>query len=412
LNGAWHRNVLLEADALGRWSRITPNCPAPDDVPRLGGPVLPPLVNAHSHAFQRAFVGLAERREDAEDSFWSWRDRMYRVAAQVDPSILVTAARTAGIGLTLVPVLYERGGFDGRDLSAAQQRFRCTPDILKALRQAVDALRTGSDDDLLRTGVGVHSLRAATPASIATLAQIAAASDGPVHVHVAEQLAEVEDSLKHTGRRPVEWLLSEGLLTPAWQLVHATHLIGAEVAGIAATGAGIVLCPTTEANLGDGLPPLAEALAAGIPLTVGSDSQVTRDWREELRWLDYTQRLQRRVRNASAAPEDGQPSTAARLYDRMQAGSAAAAGLRLWGLQPGGRADLLVVDSDAASLAGLPLLQLLDALVFSSPAVPWRDVMVAGRWRSRREPAGSDAADWRQAMQRLWLSEEESTSRR
>jgi formimidoylglutamate deiminase len=187
--------------------------------------------------------------------------------------------------------------------------------------------------------------------------------------------------------------------------VHATHTVPSEIVAVARCGAGIVLCPATEANLGDGLAALPAMLDAGVPLSIGSDSQVTRGWREELRLLEYGQRLQQRARNIAAAPGAGQPSTAARLFERVGAGGAAAAGWKSWGLQAGARADLLVVDRADSSLLGIDDEHLLDALVFSSPGRPWRDVMASGQWRvSNHRHPGADAiaSRFEEAMAQLW----------
>ncbi|MFP5398549.1 MAG: formimidoylglutamate deiminase [Gammaproteobacteria bacterium] len=445
LPGGWARDVLLEARG-GRWIAVTPGV---DDVPagarRLDAPLLPGLVDAHSHAFQRAFAGLAERRDRDADDFWSWRDRMYRVALRIAPGelravaaqlyaellaggytqvcefhylhhdrdgrafadplemtwALADAAADAGIGLTLLPVLYERAGFAQPALRDDQRRFATDAAWVHRAAQAVAARGTA----VLNAGVAVHSLRAAAPSSIHRLRALAADLDGPIHVHVAEQTGEVDDCLAATGRRPIEWLAHERLLDARWQLVHATHALPAEIDAVAASGAGAVICPGTEANLGDGLPDLVRWLAAGVPLTVGSDSHVTRDWREELRWLDYGQRLQRRQRNVAAAPARGEPSTAQRLWSRVLAGSAAAAGQSAWGLVPGARADALVADAQDPALLGIPPGRWLDAAVFSSPTRPWRDVMVAGRWvrRDGRHARGSAiAARFTEAMHALW----------
>ena len=165
-----------------------------------------------------------------------------------------------------------------------------------------------------------------------------------------------------------------------WQLVHATHATPSEIEAVAASGAGVVVCPGTEANLGDGLFDLPRWLAAGVPLSLGSDSHATRDWREELRLVEYGQRLARRERNVAAAPERGQPSTAERLFSRMLEGSRAATHRSSWGLVAGARADALLVDPHDDALLGVDPRRSLDALVFSSPSAPWRDVMVTGRW--------------------------------
>ena len=419
LQGRWQGGVLLEVDDQGYWARIAPQQPCPPGVAALPAPVLPPLVDAHSHAFQRAFVGLAERRDSAHDDFWSWRDRMYRVALRIGPQqlravarhlytellaggytqvcefhylhhapdgsryaepaelglALACAAADAGIGLTLLPVLYERAGFAQPALREDQRRFAADVAEVLALQRALHG-----NGPLVTAGVAVHSLRAARAASIVQLAEYWTA--GPLHIHVAEQTAEVDDCLASTGCRPIEWLARHAPLDARWQLVHATHALPGEIDAVAAAGAGLVLCPGTEANLGDGLADLPRWLAAGVPLSVGSDSQVTRAWPEELRWLEYGQRLLLRQRNVAAHPGHpaSQPASAARLFERMLAGGAAAAGLPRWGLQPGARADLLLLNTREPALAGLPADHLLDGLVFAAPAAPFARVMVAGRW--------------------------------
>lgn len=420
VQGRWHDSVLLEVAADGTWQRVAPGTPRAAGVHALPGPVLPGLVNAHGHAFQRAFAGLAERRDGAHDDFWSWRDRMYGVALTITPErlravatqlyrellrggytqvcefhylhhapdgaryvdplamsrALVQAARDAGIGLTLLPVLYERAGFDAAGLRDDQRRFATTVDDVLALRDGVRALAVPN----VGAGVAIHSLRAAKAASIAALAERLEADAAPIHIHVAEQTAEVDDCIAATGLRPIEWLTRHVRLDSRWQLVHATHATPAEIDAVASSGAGVVLCPSTEANLGDGVPDLPRWLEGATSLAIGSDSHVTRDWREELRLLEYSQRLMLRRRNVAAAPEAGEPSTAARLFERMLAGGATAAGLGVAGLRTGARADLLVVDADDPALADCGDAHLLDALVFSSPVRPFARAMVAGRW--------------------------------
>ena len=258
----------------------------------------------------------------------------------------------------------------------------------------------------VKTGLAVHSLRAASPASLGRLQALALNFDGPIHIHIAEQMREVDECVAALGARPIEWLVREtGGLDRRWQLVHATHASKAEIDLVAQSGAGVILCPATEANLGDGLADLPGWLLAGSPMSIGSDSQVTRSWREELRWLEYGQRLAKHRRNISAAPAPGLTSTAARLFARAIDGGATAAGFESWGLRAGARADLLVVDRADASLLGIPEAHLLDALVFSSPGRPWRDVMVAGRWQvtNHIHPAAARAAGhFEEAMDRLW----------
>jgi formimidoylglutamate deiminase len=443
----WARDVLLEVDASGCWSNITADVRV-DDARRqhceiLSGPLLPGLINAHSHAFQRAFAGLAERRDSVHDDFWSWRDRMYRVALSVSPDALraiatqlygellrggythvcefhylhhdtdgneyedpllmawtlADAAEATGIGLTLLPVLYERAGFAAPVLRADQRRFATNAAwVLNAQQRIAE----GANSALVNAGVAIHSLRAAKPDSIRDLVRRAS---GPIHIHVAEQTAEVDDCLKETGKRPVEWLLQNHALDRRWQLVHATHVTHEEIDGVARSGACAVICPTTEANLGDGLTDVAAWLNAGTALAIGSDSHVTRDWREELRLLEYGQRLQRRARNIAASPATGHIATAERLFSRVVCGSAAAAGRASWGLVAGARADALVVDAAEPALLGIPPSRTLDALLFSSPSQSFRNVMVAGRWVIRdgeHDGAQDIASNFADAMRGLW----------
>ena len=446
LPGGWRDQVLLRIGTDGRWTEVSPGVAAPPTgATVIDAPLLPGLVNAHSHAFQRAFAGLAERRETPNDDFWSWRERMYRVALRVDAVqlraiaaqlyvellqggytqvcefnylqhdangqpypdpltlswALADAAADAGIGLTLMPALYERAGFAEPSLRDDQRRFATSADTVWAAASAISSRQR----PLLNAGLVIHSLRAASPASIARLRQLAESFDGPIHIHVAEQRAEVDDCVAAFGQRPIEWLAQQKLLDARWHLVHATHTLPAEIDAVARSGAAVVICPSTEANLGDGLCDLPGWLAAGVPLTIGSDSHVTRDWREELRWLDYGQRLTRGQRNVSAAPESGQPSTAERLFALAAGGGAAAAGEPAWGLVAGARADALVADVDDPATLGLPASRWLDAMVFSSPARPWRDVMVAGRWvvQAHQHAQGAVIAQhFRQAMGQLW----------
>ena len=434
LPGGWANGVLLRVDGAGCWSEVSPGTAAPAEAEVLASPVLPGLVNAHSHAFQRAFVGGAERRNSAHDDFWSWRDRMYGVALRITPEqlhavachlytellqggythtcefhylhhasdgqpyadeatmcrALAQAAQDTGMGLTLLPVLYERAGFLQPQLRAEQRRFAADAARVLRLRDAVRGWRLPG----VGAAVAIHSLRAAAPASIHELVRLCAGDEGPIHIHIAEQTAEVDDCLAATGARPIEWLLGELPLDARWQLVHATHATPAEIAGVAASGAGVVLCPGTEANLGDGLCDLPRWLASGTPLSLGSDSQVLRQWPEELRWLDYGQRLHLRQRNVAADPV-AQPATAARLFSAMMHGGVAAAGQRLRshtsdlhasapgsaaGLVVGARADLCLLNLNDPALVGLDPDHLLDGVVFAAPAQPFTRALVAGRW--------------------------------
>ena len=445
IDGAWRDRVLLRADASGHWAEIAPGVAAPPEgAQRLDGPVLPGLVDAHSHAFQRAMAGLAERREAGEDDFWSWRDRMYGVALRVSPAqlravaaqlyvellrggytqvcefhylqhrpdgsasddplemtwALADAAADTGIGLTMLPVLYERAGFAQASLRDDQRRFATDAAAVTRLAAGVRAARRPR----VNAGMAIHSLRAAAPASIHALSRLAESHDGPIHIHVAEQVAEVADCLKATGARPIEWLVRQDLLDARWQLVHATHAEPHEIESVAKRGAGVVICPATEANLGDGLTDLPRWLAEGVPMAIGSDSQVARSWVEELRWLEYGQRLALRQRNVCAEP-GAQPATAARLFNAALAASAAPAGFARWGLVAGARADFLVLDTNDPSLLGIPAGHTLDALVFTSPGDAIRDVHVAAQpvIANRRHAAQQAiAARFASAMAVLW----------
>jgi formimidoylglutamate deiminase len=438
VGGRWRERVTLLAGDDGCWSTVQADSSPMADAVELAGPVLPALVNAHSHAFQRAFAGLAERRDLDQDDFWSWRDGMYRTALRITPELqqavaaqlylelarggfthvcefhylhndgaglpypgdaarmaraVAEGAREAGIGVTLLPALYERAGFAQPSLREDQRRFRAGADAVLAMRDALRGPRGGiaaaHAAAMVRVGLALHSLRAATPAAIERLLEGSDAA--PIHIHIAEQVQEIEDCLDATGLRPIEWLCRHAVPDRRWQLVHATHATAAEIAAIARCGAGVVLCPSTEANLGDGVTDLPGWLHHGVALSVGTDSHVTRSAMEELRLLEYSQRLTRRVRCVAADPRNGEPSTAARLFNQVLAGGAAAAGFEHWGLQVGARADLLVVDTQAPALLGVPDSHVLDALMFSSPVRPFRDVLAGGRWVTR-EHRNADGA--------------------
>lgn len=382
----------------------------------LPGPVVPALPNLHSHAFQRGLAGLAETRSSPGDDFWSWRTAMYRfldrltpddvlaIATQLYvemaragyarvcefhylhnapdgrpyavPSImaeaLIEAAATAGIGLTLIPVLYTSSGFGGRAPEPAQRRFVQTVDDYLAL---IERLRALSHDGGFELGIGFHSLRAVTPEQMRLVLDASAA--GPIHIHVAEQVREVEDCQAWSGARPVAWLLGEVGLDARWCLVHATHMVETEIAAVAASGATVAICPTTEANLGDGFFETDRYFANKGRWGIGSDSHVSVDPREELRLLDYGQRLRSRRRALGGTADV--PNIGAWLW-MQAAGAAAPTGVPAAGLEPGQRADLLVLDSNHPALAARSGDALLDSLIFvNAGAPPVRELWVGGR---------------------------------
>lgn len=429
VDGTWCSHVMLQCDASGRWTEVRAAVPQHqaqsqaeqrgETLEMLPGPALPGMVNAHSHAFQRSFAGLTEQRHAQQDDFWSWRDRMYQIALRIAPEqltavakqlytemlcggythvcefhyvhhqsdgrpypqhtrmarALADAARQVGMGLTLLPVLYERAGFAQPRLREDQRRFATQAEDVAAMRQDIRSWNLAG----VEAGAAVHSLRAASPASIQRLWHLSATDSGPIHIHVAEQTAEVDDCVAATGFRPVEWLAREVPLNARWHLVHATHTVPSEVRAVCQVQAGVVLCPSTEANLGDGLADVEGWLTQGAAVSIGSDSHVCRRWPQELQLLEYGQRLHRRQRNVLADPAGQQPSTAARLFNAVQRGGAAAAGWASHGLRVGARADLLVLDTAAPGLAGVPQACLLDALVFAAEGGVFSQVWVSGQ---------------------------------
>ena len=423
LDGAWAHDVLLSVAADGTWADVQPGASAAQaqGAQRLAGPVLPGLVNAHSHAFQRAIAGLTERAGAAgsSDDFWSWRDRMYSAARRITPGqlehiaawlyaellaggytqvcefhylhqpqdaaggdplamsmALVRAAQRVGMGLTLLPTLYMRSGFGATGLREDQRRFASSPDSLVRLMGDLQAACQGLSG--VNLGLAIHSLRAAGLPAMTELAAWAGARQLPVHIHIAEQTQEVQDCLAHTGQRPIEWLLDHLPVNAQWNLVHATHASPAELQAVAQRGAAIVICPSTEANLGDGVFDYPAYAAAGGHWSIGSDSHVTRNWALELCLLEYSQRLTLRRRNVAAQPGG---SSAAALFGGALAGGRAACGLPLGSITLGNRADFVVLDDQSPALLGVPGAQTLDALVFSSPQAPLGQVYQEGQLR-------------------------------
>jgi len=408
----------------------------------IGPWVLPGMPNLHSHAFQRAMAGLAERKGKSEDSFWSWRETMYGFAATIGPDqlkaiaaqlyvemlkagytrvcefhylhhqpegtpyappetmslALVEAAREAGIGLTLLPVLYISGGFDGRPLGERQRRFGHDVEAYLRLLEQLQAL----EGDGLRVGIALHSLRAVPEQAMREVLASGLAAARPIHIHIAEQIGEVQDCLAMRGARPVEWLYAHAEVDARWCLVHATHLTEAETAQIAGSGAVAGLCPSTEANLGDGLFPLAAYLDAGGTLGIGSDSHISVSPVEELRWLEYGQRLQTRHRNIAARhPGDSVGET---LWRAALRGGAQASGVPIGELREGARADLIVLDESSPLLVARDERSVLDSFLFAGNTPLVRDVMCGGQWVVRdflHRDEARIAARYRTVMQKL-----------
>ena len=408
----WARDVLLEC-AQGRIVAVTVDVPRPADAQALGV-LVPGLGNLHSHAFQRAMAGLTEVGGRSGDSFWSWRELMYRFLDRLGPDELqavaeqayvemleagftrvgefhylhhapdgqryanhaemsariAQAAASTGLGLTLLPVFYAHSDFGGAAPLSAQRRFLHDVDGFAALLDGCRQALRDTPDAVL--GLAPHSLRACTPQQLDALVQLA---PGPIHIHIAEQLREVEACLAWSGQRPVRWLLDHAPVDARWCLVHATHLEAEEVQGIAASGAVAGLCPITEANLGDGLFPMREFVAQGGRFGVGSDSNVLIDAAEELRLLEYGQRLSLRGRNVVSP---GELSSGRWLYQQAQAGAAQALGVQA-GLAVGAAADFVELDGAHPSLHGREGDALLDSWVFAARGGAVRSVWRTGR---------------------------------
>jgi formiminoglutamate deiminase len=414
LPDGWARDVRVTLDGPRIAAVEAGAAPGSGDRRLAGRALLPAMPNLHSHAFQRAMAGMTERRGPGADSFWTWRVLMYRfldaltpedveaIAALVyvemleagyasvaefhylhhqpggapyaDPAELAhriaAAAVETGIGLTLLPVLYGYGGVRAAPLAGGQLRFGNGLDDFLALREASGA---GLPEDAV-LGTAPHSLRATTPAELAAL--VAAVPEGPMHIHAAEQVLEVAEVEGWLGARPVAFLLGEFGLGPRWCLVHCTQMTGDETARLAASGAVAGLCPITEANLGDGVFAGAAYLPAGGAFGVGSDSNVRISLAEELRGLEYSQRLSHKARNVLAAPG---ASVGATIHAGALAGGARALGRACGAIAPGLLADLVAIDRGDPALVALSDAELLDGWIFAADDRVVREVWSAGR---------------------------------
>ncbi|MDB5779907.1 MAG: formimidoylglutamate deiminase [Polaromonas sp.] len=408
LPSGWQKNVLLTWDAQGQLTQVQPNTATPPKETTIAaGPLIPGMPNLHSHAFQRALAGLTEYRGEDQDSFWSWRTLMYRFAAKLGPDqleaialglyvemleagytavcefhyvhhdndgqpyaddatlalALLRAAQRAGIGLTLLPVLYQTSGFGGLPPNEGQRRFiRSTNSMLRLLER----LKPLCDSQGTRLGLAPHSLRAVPPGALreALAGLDAIDASAPVHIHIAEQTQEVDACIAWSGQRPVAWLLDHVKLDRRWCLVHATHMDADEYARVAASGAVAGLCPTTEANLGDGIFDLPAWQAGTGRWGIGSDSHICVNAAEELMLLEYSQRLATRQRNVAATA--AQPQVASAMTLAAVQGGAQAAGRAIGGIDIGQKADFVVLDAQHPSLQGLTAPDMLSAHVFAS----------------------------------------------
>lgn len=432
----WAADVRISVAEDGTVAEVTPDGDL-TGCRSLPGIAVPGVPNLHSHAFQRGLAGLTERGSADGDTFWSWRRRMYgflerltpehaeAVAARLFVELLrhgytsvaefhyvrndaegaayhpstamadavLSAARRTGMGVTLLPVLYRSSDFGGRPPLPGQRRFVAT---VEALLDDIASLRAATEDEAqIRVGLALHSLRAVPPEAMAAALEGLAEIDptAPVHIHVAEQRREVEACLEWAGARPVAWLLDHAPVDERWCLVHATHMDDAETRRMAASGAVVGLCPTTEANLGDGVFPFAEYLVAGGAWGVGTDSHVSVSPVADLRLLEYGQRLTRERRNVAAGSRDA--STGRVLLDGAWAGGARACARNTGQIEPGARADLVILNPDHPALVGRRGDAVLDAWIFSGEDTPVRHVLVGGRWvvEDGRHPLEEETAE-------------------
>ncbi len=423
LPDGWAERVEITINSAGCIKSVNREVPMQaEDAESLQGVLVPGVPNCHSHAFQRAMVGLTEKRGSEDDSFWSWRDAMYRLLENIGPEELqviaeqlyvemlklgytsvaefhylhhdqdgrpyadpaemsrrvITAAQGAGIHITHLPVLYCHSDFGGRPPEEGQRRFVHSIDAYQDLLQELHG--SYRDDRNVLLGMAPHSLRAVSESLLqeAITALNSLDDKAPIHIHIAEQEREVESSIAHSGARPVAWLLKHFDVNGRWCLVHATHVDDSECRELAASGAVAGLCPTTEANLGDGIFPAVDYLQAGGRFAIGSDSQVSLDPARELQLLEYGQRLARRRRTLLAS--DSQASVGEFLFRRGVAGGAQALGISAGEIAAGARADLVVLDDQHPALYGKQGSTLLDSWVFGCNSTPVNDVMVGGQW--------------------------------
>lgn len=408
----WRQDRLLEVDNLGF---ITAVAETGTPTRYLAGPVIPGMANVHSHAHQRVIAGLTGQRGTGKDSFWSWREQMYRALAVLDPGrfravaawlfaelleggytslgefhylhradtgesgemwrALVEAAADTGMNLTLLPVWYRYSGF-GRQAPAAQQApfIIDSPDDYLALVQAMR--RAAADLPGVSVGMAPHSLRAVDVDDLPALAE--AVPDGPIHIHVSEQTAEVDACRKHTGTTPIRLLHDRVGLDGRWCLIHATHADAEEIGLMAETGSVVGICPTTEADLGDGLFMATEFVGAGGRLGIGSDSNLRTSASEELRLLEWSQRYRRQGRNLLTEPGRGNGEW---LWRHTTEAGHQAIGQPGGVLESGKRADFLVLDADHPLLAELAPEKFIDCLVFAGQPGMIDQTWTAGQLR-------------------------------
>jgi formimidoylglutamate deiminase len=442
LPSGWAGNVRVETGDDGMIVAVSPGS-APVAAERIDGIALPGMPNLHCHAFQKGMAGLGERRGPSGDSFWTWREVMYRFLSRLTPddveaiaafaymemleagytnvgefhylhhdpqgrpyadlgemaARIAAASAAAGIGLTLLPSLYTYGGFGNAAPNPGQVRFINPTDrfvsLMERSRDIVKSLPGA------RIGIAPHSLRAVSPDQLREAAAIFA--DGPVHIHAAEQTREVDDCVASLGARPVQWLLDNMSLDERWCLIHATHMTDDETVRLAQSGAVAGLCPLTEGSLGDGIFNGETYLARDGRFGIGTDSNIQIDAPAELRQLEYSQRLKAQARNVMTMSEG--ESTGRSLYTRALAGGAQALGQPIGAIEAGRRADIVVLDADHPDLAGVTRDDMvLDIFIFSAGRGLIRTVIAGGRPvvdQGRHRAREAIAQAYRRAVARL-----------
>ncbi|TKB46764.1 formimidoylglutamate deiminase [Thalassotalea mangrovi] len=419
LDSGWHKNKTLVIEN-GVITDITDDRPA--DAVIANGPVIPGMVNCHSHAFQRGFAGFSEQGSESKDSFWTWRKIMYKFVDHISPEqakiiarqlyiemlkagytrvaefhylhhdpqgnpypqlstmarSVFDAASDAGIGMTMLPVLYRFSGFGPAEPTHGQRRFiNSIAQFNQLVSECFDYAKSLTNANV---GIAPHSLRAVDLPSLQAAVQHLKDLDAnaPVHIHIAEQMQEVNDCLQHYQKRPVQWLLDNMDVDQHWCLIHATHINHRELQGIADAGAIAGICPTTEANLGDGIFPTEEFLDVGGQLAIGSDSHISVSATEELRLLEYAQRLQKQQRAVLA--NSTTPSVGRNLWQHSAKGGALSTSSNTGVIAIGRQADLLVLDAEKLRLYAGGSDYRMDSFIFACASNAVRDVMVAGQW--------------------------------
>lgn len=419
-HSAWHQNKTLHIEN-GIITDITDGCNARAE--RANGAIIPGMINCHSHAFQRGFAGFSEQGSDSQDSFWTWRKIMYQfldnirceqaqvIAQQLYIEMLkagytrvaefhylhhqqsgenhqslgamanaiFNAAKYSGIGLTMLPVMYRFSGFGSQAPTSGQKRFINSVEQFNQL--VTDCFESAKQSDNANVGIAPHSLRAVDKESLTSAVNHVRSLDtkAPIHIHISEQMQEVNDCVDHYGKRPVQWLLDNMALDQHWCLIHATHIDDKEIAGIIASKAIAGICPTTEANLGDGIFPTTEFMSQGGQVAIGSDSHISVSAIEELRLLEYAQRLVKQQRAILA--NNNTPSVGQNLWQHAARSGALSTSSNTGSLGIGKQADLIVLDGNKTRLFANQNKHLLDSMIFASQDSPIQDVMVNGVWQ-------------------------------